>query len=135
MKKIQNRNLVIASFLVLLFVFFVITPAFAEELTETSELPMPSWFKYLEVIGGILAFAALVQGMMLISRVAGGSLAKSFMWYPIGAMFVGISLILRMVTEWGGKETFGLELAFELFIYFGLLFWIIGTSKSIRALK
>lgn len=132
---IKSKNLFIYFSLILLFALFVVTPVLAAEVAETAELSAPAWFKYLELIGGILAFIALVQGMMLISRVAGGSLAKSLMWYPIGAMFVGISLIIRMIMEWSKIDVFGLELAFELFIYLGLVFWIIGTQKSIKALK
>lgn len=134
MTNLQGKNLFASLSLILLFALFVVTPVFAAELAGTAELSMPAWFKYLEIIGGVLALTAVVQGMMMIARCAGGSLAKSFLWYPIGAMFIGLSLVIRMVMEFGNIDFFALELGFELCIYLGLLSWVLGTQKSLKSL-
>lgn len=122
-------------FLIFSLVSLAIIPTFAIGLEDALGSPEPSWFKYLEIVGGIIALVAIIQGMMLVSRSAGGSLSKSFLWYPIGAMFIALSLVLRMIMEWGDIDFFALEFGFEICIYIGLVFWVIGTQKSINALK
>src|SRR3989338_7761548 len=134
MINLQNRNLFASLSLILLFALFVVTPVFAAEFAGRAESSAPEWFKYLEIFGGILALIAVVQGMMLIARCAGGSLAKSFLWYPVGAMFIGLSLIIRMIMEFGNIDFFALELGFELCIYLGLLSCVLGTQKSLKSL-
>ncbi|MDO8469745.1 MAG: hypothetical protein Q7S84_01855 [bacterium] len=134
MINLQKKDLFVSLSLILLLALFVITPVFAAELGEAAESSAPAWFKYLEIFGGILALTAVVQGMMMIARCAGGSLAKSFLWYPVGAMFIGLSLVIRMIMEFGNIDFFALELGFELCIYLGLLSWVLGTQKSLKSL-
>lgn len=131
MIRVYGKNLLVSLSLAVLLALFAVTPAFAAEAAESSA---PLWFKYLEIVGGALALTAVVQGMMMIARCAGGALAKSFLWYPIGAMFIGLALVIRMIMEFGGIELFALELGFELSIYLGLVSWILGTQKSLKAL-
>lgn len=109
-----------------LFFTFLTTTVYAEQTPES----IPFWFPLLEVAGIIIGVIVSALTIKVYIGMEGGQIGSAF-----GKILLGVISITFGIAINGLNETFELlsefsaEVAFELFIYIGMVFIGIGSYK------
>ena len=91
---------------------------------------VPGWFPMLEVGGVLLGIVISALVVKVYSAMKGGLIGAGFGKILFGVIAITLGIATNGLNElMGFISEFGAELAFELFIYAGLIFIGVGVSK------